>query len=61
MMMSIREKVKLIYRLVDEVYRMVPIENDTIVIERLEHLTIVIKGVIKQLKKGVSSGSVLRR
>ena len=61
MMMSIREKVKLIYRLVDEVYRMVPIENDTIVIERLEHLTIVIKGVIKQLKKGESSGSVLRR
>ena len=61
MIMSIREKVKLIYRLVDEVYRMVPIENDTIVIERLEHLTIVIKGVIKQLKKGVSSGSVLRR
>ena len=61
MMMSIREKVKLIYRLVDEVYRMVPIENDTIVIEKLEHLTIVIKGVIKQLKKGVSSGSVLRR
>ena len=61
MIMSIREKVKLIYRLVDEVYRMVPIENDTIVIERLEHLTIVIKGVIKQLKKGESSGSVLRR
>ena len=61
MIMSIREKVKLIYRLVDEVYRMVPIENDTIVIERLEHLTIVIKGVINQLKKGVSSGSVLRR
>jgi len=61
MMMSIREKVKLIYRLVDEVYRMVPIENDTIVIERLEHLTIVIKGVIKQLKKGDYSGSVLRR
>ena len=61
MIMSVREKVKLIYRLVDEVYRMVPIENDTIVIERLEHLTIVIKGVIKQLKKGVSSGSVLHR
>jgi hypothetical protein len=61
MIMSIREKVKLIYRLVDEVYRMVPIENDTIVIERLEHLTIVIKGVIKQLKKGVSNGSVLHR
>ena len=61
MIMSIREKVKLIYRLVDEVYRMVPIENDTIVIENLEHLTIVIKGVIKQLKKGESSGSVLRR
>ena len=59
--MSIREKVKLIYRLVDEVYRMVPIENDTIVIERLEHLTIVIKGVIKQLKKGENNGSVLRR
>jgi hypothetical protein len=61
MIMSVREKTKLMYRLVDEVYRMVPIENDTIVIERLEHLTIVIKGVIKQLKKGVSSGSVLRR
>ena len=61
MMMSIREKVKLIYRLVDEVYRMVPVEKNTIVIERLEHLTIVIKGVIKQLKKGENNGSVLHR
>jgi len=61
MIMSVREKTKLMYRLVDEVYRMVPIENDTIVIERLEHLTIVIKGVIKQLKKGENNGSVLRR
>ena len=61
MIMSVREKTKLMYRLVDEVYRMVPIENDTIVIERLEHLTIVIKDVIKQLKKGNKNGSVLRK
>ena len=61
MMMSIREKIKLIYLAVDEVFRMVPVEKDTIIIERLEHITIIIKGVIRQLKKGESSGSVLRR
>ena len=61
MIMSIREKMKLMYHLVDEVHRMVFNEKDTIVIERLEYITIIIKGVIKQLKKGENNGSVLRR
>ena len=58
-MTSVSDKTKLICNLADEVRHMVFFEKDIIIIERLEHIVVIIRSIIKQLKKGDNDGSVL--
>jgi hypothetical protein len=61
MIMKVGEKIKLIHQLISEVYHMACTEKDTVVIERLEQVGVIIKDLIRLIKKEGSNGSILRR
>ena len=59
MSFSIDDKVKLLSYLMGEIHQRILKEENSIVVERLEHLIVVANNLIETLKNGEDDGSIL--